>query len=311
MNANSPGVQPKVSPLAQNSSNGNSSPAVQGAPKTPQSSGSIPPPPPPPSMGSLAMGMPFQVFPSGPAVKNNNQSASQPSNGTTKKPQSFEPPPMGCRPEIKIPANPMAILKPAPRPQPKGDYWIQEYVQEKVRDSPPSEEETRQQIASSPVIQQYQQQSLPSPSSAPIQKQSSPVRYAQRSPSPQEERDFSGPIRNVKLEGVRTSSPNLGNRSSPVMSHSPVPSSMPSPATPAKTVTIEPLQAYKQPAQSYQQPAQTYQQPTQTYQQPEQTYQQPAQSFQPQPPGGRVILSTMPNRQNQQAQQHVSFKIKT
>lgn len=289
MNANSPGVQPKVSPLAQNNSNGGSSPAVQqAAPKTPQSSGSIPPPPPPPSMGSLAMGMPFQVFPTGPAMKNNNQSATQ-SNGNTKKPtQSFEPPPMGCRPEIKIPANPMAILKPAPRPQPKGDYWIQEYVQEKARDSLPSEEETRQLIATSPAIQQYQQQqqpSMPSPSSASIRKQNSPIHYAQRSPSPPEQRDFSGPVRNIKLEDVRTSSPVQGNRSPPVMSHSPVPSSMPSPITPVKTFTIEPVQQYKQPAQSYHQPAQTYQQPAQ---------------------GGRVILSTMPNRPNQQAQQHVS-----
>lgn len=297
-------MQPKVSPLAQNSTNGNNSSAVQSAPQTPQTpqtpqSGSIPPPPPPPSMGSLAMGMPFQVFPTGPAVKNNNQQLSTPqTNGNNRKsPKSFEPPPMGCRPEIKIPANPMALLKSAPRPQPKSDYWIQDYVQEKGRDSTPSEDEVRQQFASSPVIQQQQRQysSMPSPPPAP-QKQQSPIRYAQRSPSPPEHRDFSGPVRNVKLEDLRTASPVQVNRSSPVMSPSP---SLPSPMTPMKNVTMEPLQTYNQP-QSYQQPQQVYQQPQQNYQPTQQNYQQPTQ-------GARIILSTMPNKQHLQAQQHVSF----
>lgn len=40
-NANSPGVQPKISPLAQNNANGNSSPAIQ-TPQTPQTPGAIP-----------------------------------------------------------------------------------------------------------------------------------------------------------------------------------------------------------------------------------------------------------------------------
>lgn len=263
-------------------------------------------------MGSLAMGMPFQVFPTGPAVKNNQQLAAPQTNGSNRKsPQSFEPPPMGCRPEIKIPANPMAILRPAPRPQIKGDFWVQEYVQEKARDSIPSEDEARQQFASSPVIQQHQQQPTPPP------KQMSPVRYAQRTPSPpeqREQRDF----RNVKLEDIRTASPIQGNRSPPVMSHSPVQSSLPSPS-----VTMEPIQSFKQPQQSFQQP-QSYQPPPQSYQQPQQSfqqqqsYQQPQQSFQQQPQsyqqppqayqqpqGGRIILSTMPNK-HQQTQQHVS-----
>ena len=286
-------------------------------------------------MGSLAMGMPFQVFPTGPAVKNNHQqqlSAPQTNGNNRKSPQAFEPPPMGCRPEIKIPANPMTLLKSAPRPQPKGDYWVQEYVQDKARDSIPSEEEIRQQFASSPIIQQHQS----TPSSAHVQKQQSPLRFAQRSPSPPNQRDFSDQIRNLKLEDVRTSSPNQVNRSSPVMAHSPIPSSLPSPAMTAKQVMMEPIQAPKTPSPNYQQqlsyqqpaPQQTYQQPQAqaiyqplpqasftplpqaTYQQlPQQSYQPPQQNYQPQPAlgGGRVILSTMPNRPQQEAQQHVSY----
>jgi hypothetical protein len=313
MNANSPGVQsrPKVSPLAENSSNG-SAPSTP-APPTPQP-GSIPPPPPPPSMGSLAMGMPFQVFPTGPAVKNNQQQLSAPQtngNQNRKSPQSFEPPPMGCRPEIKIPANPMAILRSAPRPQVKGDFWVQEYVQEKARNSIPSEDEIRQQIALS--MQPQQQSNIPTPPPQAA-KQMSPIRYAQRSPSPCEEQKDYGQIRNIKLEDVRTASPIQGNRSPPVMSQSPVPSSLPSPITPvAKTVTIEPTQAYKQPQQSYQPMTQNYQptmpnyqQPAQTYQQPQQNYQQPTQNYQQPSQGGRVILSTMPNRQHQGAQHNVN-----
>lgn len=298
---NSPGVQshPKVSPLAQNSTNGSSSPAVQ-APVTP---GSIPPPPPPPSMGSLAMGMPFQVFPTGPPVKSSQQLSAPQTNGNNRKsPQSFEPPPMGCRPEIKIPPNPMANLRPAPRPQVKGDFWVQEYVQDKTRNSIPSEDETRQQFASSPIVQQYQQQQ-PSMATPPPMKQMSPVRFEQRTPSPPDQRNFA-PIRNIKLEDVRTASP--VHRSSPVMSQSPVPSSLPSPSM--KTVTMEPTQSFKQQQQqNYQQPAQSYQQePPRNYQQ--QSYQQqPTQAYQQPAQGGRIILSTMPNKSQQQAQQHVSL----
>lgn len=43
---------------------------------------------------------------------------------------------MGMRPEIKIPVNPMANLRKAPRPQPKNDYWIEEYRREKQQDGP-------------------------------------------------------------------------------------------------------------------------------------------------------------------------------
>lgn len=263
-------------------------------------------------MGSLAMGMPFQVFPTGPAMGKNNQQLSAPqSNGNARKsPQSFEPPPMGCRPEIKIPENPMATLRRAPRPQPKGDFWVQEYVQEKQRDSIPTEDQIRQEFASSPIIQQQT-----TPQSAQFQRQQSPLRFPQRTPSPPE-RDFSSQMRNVKLEDVRTASPVQAHRSSPVASYSPVPASLPSPAVTAKSVTMEPLTP-KTPTQSYQQPMsfqqpspQVYQVPVQqSYQQQQpQVYQVPVQQQSaPASGGGRVILSTMPNKSQQQAQQHVSF----
>ena len=248
-----------------------------------------PPPPPPPSMGSLAMGMPFQVFPSGPPVKKNQQS-----NGSVKNsPQTFAPPPMALRPEIKIPVNPMAALKPTPRPQPKNDYWVQEYVEEKM-DSIPSEQKTTKQIAASAVMNQYQQQTA--------QKEPSPIRYtSQRSAS-----QAAVPIRS----SFRTEIPMQGSQSSPVTSSvSPI---LSSPIAPVKTVTIEPTLVYMQP-QSYQQPQQSYQQPS-SFQQPPQIYQQPPQLSYQQPQiyqqpssGGRVILSTMPKKTLQQAQQHVIY----
>lgn len=255
------------------------------------------------------MGMPFQVFPTGPAMGKNNQQLSAPqSNGNARKsPQSFEPPPMGCRPEIKIPENPMTILRRAPRPQPKGDFWVQEYVQEKQRDSIPSEEQIRQEFASSPIIQQQT-----TPQSAHFQRQQSPLRFPQRTPSPPE-RDFSAQVRNIKLEDVRTASPVQVHRSSPVASYSPVPASLPSPTVTAKSVTMEPLtpktptQSYR-PPMSFQQPSpQVYQVPIQqNYQPTQQVYQVPIQQQAPPSGGGRVILSTMPNKSQQQAQQHVS-----
>ncbi|XP_021700888.1 FK506-binding protein 5 isoform X4 [Aedes aegypti] len=150
-NAQSEGVsnQPKVSPLAQNNNTSNSSssqPAVSPAA----------------TLGAAAMGMPFQVFPTGPPApppppppsvarkptqgQTNGNSAPAPPppppppvlsvEKKTPVPQSFEPPPMGCRPEIKIPPNPMANLRKAPRPQPKNDFWIEEYRNEKRNDLP-------------------------------------------------------------------------------------------------------------------------------------------------------------------------------
>jgi len=285
-------------------------------PKTPQSAGVPLPPPPPPAMGSLAMGMPFQVFPTGPPPPppptKTQQSNKPQTNGTAKKsPQSFEPPPMACRPEIKIPENPMASLRKVPRPQPNDTYWIQEYVEDKARNSAPNEEEIRQYI-SSPTIQQYQQQSQPEfvpqkPSSPIIQniqppKPSTPQytvpQFSQkRSPSPPEQKEVNVPIRNLKLEEHRSSPTRVQiNRSSPVtqqlqQQQSQI-SSTPSPVT-VKNAIFEPIQPnnFNKQAQGYQSPIQNYQQP-----------QQPQS-------GRKIILSTMPNRpQQQQATQHVSYE---
>lgn len=331
-NANSPGITntPKVSPLAQINNNGNNSPMIQ-TPKTPQSAGVPPPPPPPPSMGSLAMGMPFQVFPTGPPpppipTKTQQQLNKPQTNGSANKKstQSFDPPPMACRPEIKIPENPMANLRKVPRPQQKDDYWIQEYVEDKARNSAPNEEEIRQYITS-PTIQQYQQQSQPEfinppkPSSPIIQNiqppkpptpQSTVPQFSQRrSPSPPEQKEMNIPIRNLKLEEHRSSPTRVQmNRSSPVtqqqqqQQQSPIITSSSSPVT-VKNVIFEPIQPnnFNKQAQSYQPPVQNYQQPIIQQQQ-----------SQPQQGGRKIILSTMPNRtqqqQQQQATQHVRYE---
>lgn len=299
MNANSEGVsgKPKVSPLAQQSNNNNN---MVSNGSSPQNSGLPPPPPPPPvpQMGAAAMGMPFQVFPTGPAQTNGNNVA--------KKPQSFAPPPMGFRPEIKIPENPMAGLRPAPRPQPKGEYWADEYVQEKARDSISNEDDARQQFAQ--VSSSVRQQPPPTPPvQQTVQKQSSPVQYAQRSPSPLEQKEVNIPVRNIILQEVRSASPlgYQGNRTPPVLSsQSPLqiilPSSIAS-ITPIKTVTV----IREEPQ------AQMYRQPQSP--QVQQMYQQQAPSSSPQqqqkPSGTRIIMSTMPNQQPQQPQKTVRQNI--
>lgn len=295
MNANSEGIsnKPKVSPLAQTSNNNNINNMVSNG-SSPQNSGLPPPPPPPPApMGAAAMGMPFQVFPTGPPQTNGNNVA--------KKPQSFAPPPMGFRPEIKIPENPMAGLRSAPRPQPKGDYWADEYVQEKARDSISNEDDARQQFAqiSSPVRQQ-----LPPtpPVQQTVQKQSSPVQYAQRSPSPPEQKEVNIPVRNIILQEVRSASPlgYQGNRTPPVLnSQSPLQIILPSSVTPIKTVTV--IREEPQ-AQMYRQPQSP--QVQQMYQQ-----QAPSSPQQQKPSGTRIIMSTMPNKQSQQPQKTVSQNI--
>lgn len=325
-NANSPGITnaPKVSPLAQINNNGNSSPAIQSAPQTPQSAGVPPPPPPPPNMGSLAMGMPFQVFPTGPAPPTKTQQLNKPqTNGSAirKSPQSFEPPPMGCRPEIKIPENPMANLRKVPRPQQKDNYWIEEYVQEKARDSAPTEEDIRQYITS-PTIQQYQQQSQPEYTPPPPPKPSSPIiqniqspkpstpqsavpQFMQkRSPTPPEQqKEVNIPIRNLKLEENRSSPTRVQviSRSSPIIQQQQSQISSSSSPVTVKNASFEPIQPNnfnKQP-QNYQPPMQSYQP------QPQQQQQQQSQG------GRKIILSTMPKRDQQQQQptQHVSIII--
>lgn len=90
----------------------------------------------------MASGMPVQVFPTGPPappppppkLPNNEIKNTNGAQRTEKTPiKTFEPPPLGCRPEIKIPPNPMATLKKAPKPQPKNDFWIEEYKKERSK----------------------------------------------------------------------------------------------------------------------------------------------------------------------------------
>lgn len=96
--------------------------------------------------------MPVQVFPSGPPpppptpsksqlnatnASNANRSPSLP----RKTNQSFEPPPLGLRPEIKIPPNPMAQLRKVPQPKEKNDYWIEEYKKERSKSPMPGQDE--------------------------------------------------------------------------------------------------------------------------------------------------------------------------
>jgi hypothetical protein len=124
-NALSEGVTgpPKVSPLAQANQTGQ-------------------PSQPPAAMARDMMGVPFQVFPAGPPAPpplphkqpapSRDVSSQNGARRRSPQPQNFEPPPMGCRPEIKIPQNPMAALKPTPRPQISDDYWIDEYKNDKA-----------------------------------------------------------------------------------------------------------------------------------------------------------------------------------
>ncbi len=95
--------------------------------------------------------MPVQVFPTGPPAPpppppkqsldiNKNTNGTQRTEKTPTR--NFEPPPIGFRPEIKIPPNPMASLKPAPKPQIKNDFWVEEYKKERSK-SPNVQNEDR------------------------------------------------------------------------------------------------------------------------------------------------------------------------
>lgn len=88
--------------------------------------------------------MPVQVYPSGPpppppAPSKSQLNATNASNANRspslprKTNQTFEPPPMGFRPEIKIPANPMAALRKVPTPKEKNDYWVEEYRKDRSK----------------------------------------------------------------------------------------------------------------------------------------------------------------------------------
>ncbi|XP_055853519.1 trichohyalin isoform X2 [Episyrphus balteatus] len=123
-------------------------------------------------LGATAMGMPFQVLPTGPPppppqpgkvgappppppapAAPQNKLAPQ-SNGSAPRrsptPQNFEPPPMGFRPEIKIPPNPMASLKKVPPPQEKNNFWMEEYRKERSKSPMVGNDENDNNYRSSP-----------------------------------------------------------------------------------------------------------------------------------------------------------------
>lgn len=281
MNAHSEGVtnQPKISPLAQPNN------SVGGVPA--------------PSMGAAAMGMPFQVFPGPPPPvmpvsvpmppppppqpkmqQLNNQSNGNREERKSPQNQSFDPPPIGCRPEIKIPPNPMASLKRAPRPQPKGDYWIDEYRQEKMGGE---NEPTGAQYMSA-----EDDERTPSPEENVYEQQKS-----FNEPKPQTPVMSPLPKNNV-VQDLRMDSPKI--QSPPIMTQSPIPANLPPPITPIKTPVTSPIK------EDVQQPFHTqilYQQP----QQPQNMQQQQQQ------PKSNIIISTMPQMKNSQlpAQKEVSI----
>lgn len=166
-NAQNEGVtgQSRPSPLAKpnGTENGNHSPSI--------------------SMGAAAMGMPFQVFPTPPPPPpqqrtngnippppppSNLAAPSKPTANNARKsptPQSFEPPPMGFRPEIKIPTNPMAALKKVPKPQEKNDFWVEEYKKERSKspmvernDNVPNQQSNIESAQPEPQQQQFRQE---------------------------------------------------------------------------------------------------------------------------------------------------------
>lgn len=228
-NAQSEGVstQPKVSPLAQNNSSSSSSQQAVSPAAT---------------LGAAAMGMPFQVFPTGPPAPppppppnagkkpaigqtNGNSTLAPPPppppvppvEKKIQNPQTFEPPPMGCRPEIKIPPNPMANLRKSPRPQPKNDFWIEEYRNERRNDLPNpvqqlpvyNTKEADEEVAKNTHNRTNQ---LTAGNGSP-----------NRSPSPS---NLTKPLEN----GSHVSS----IKTPPVYSQSPVPPNLPPPITPTK-----------------------------------------------------------------------------
>lgn len=120
-----------------------------------------------------AMGMPIQVFPSGgppskmqppppPPPPSSSVSSQQPkglNNGNVRKPcpQSYDPPPLGLRPEIKIPPNPMATLRAVPKPKPKDDFWVEEYRKERSKSPMAPSNNSVAAASDSGADQQHQQ----------------------------------------------------------------------------------------------------------------------------------------------------------
>lgn len=99
---------------------------------------------------ATTLGMPVQVFPSGPPPPppmksqlspNTNGNRSPSLSRKSPQPQSLEPLPLGLRPDIKnmIPANPMASLKKVGEPKPKNDFWVEEYRKENSKSPMPTD----------------------------------------------------------------------------------------------------------------------------------------------------------------------------
>lgn len=135
-----------------------------------------------------AMGMPVAVFPQGPpppppAPKQGAQHLNpnaKPSPSTSRarspQPQNFEPPPMGCRPEIKIPPNPMAALRKVPPPKPKEVDWSEEFRKERSKSpmppatsATPEPSNTHETQLPEPVREFNVQQHTPDKVDSPVQ----------------------------------------------------------------------------------------------------------------------------------------------
>ncbi|XP_065357954.1 protein piccolo [Calliphora vicina] len=98
--------------------------------------GSAPaPPPPPPSSSNFSnTGTGTLAPPSGNGAAGRGSAPNSPSMPRkSPTPQRFEPPPMGFRPEIKIPTNPMAALRKVPPPVEKNTFWKDEYVKDRSK----------------------------------------------------------------------------------------------------------------------------------------------------------------------------------
>uniref|UniRef100_A0A8W7PX49 Uncharacterized protein n=1 Tax=Anopheles coluzzii TaxID=1518534 RepID=A0A8W7PX49_ANOCL len=142
--------------------------------------------------------------------------------------QSFEPPPMGMRPEIKIPPNPMAALRKAPRPQPKNDFWIEEYRREKQQDErpqqiprpvPPSYSYTNRDLDDEVAKNTFNRtDELTVRGDHPL------AQHHHRSPSPS----------NLTVPHESGSRGSSSIKTPPVYGQSPVPANLPPPITPTK-----------------------------------------------------------------------------
>ncbi|EAA10227.4 AGAP008812-PA [Anopheles gambiae str. PEST] len=228
-NANSEGVtgQPKVSPLAQVMDGRLRNVFPTGPP--------APPPPPPPTAGRVLpsnggnRSIPPPPPPPGPA----QPTASSSDARKSPRPQSFEPPPMGMRPEIRIPPNPMAALRKAPRPQPKNDFWIEEYRREKQQDErpqqiprpvPPSYSYTNRDLDDEVAKNTFNRtDELTVRGDHPL------AQHHHRSPSPS----------NLTVPHESGSRGSSSIKTPPVYGQSPVPANLPPPITPTKVAGKE------------------------------------------------------------------------